>query len=136
MHGITPQFLDIVLDLSDILDYSKHTGNLERCGKDSRNTYCNKPWFLSGIQRRCKLLQSHSVGDNERTRMKHWRNCTARKKPKYSEEKSVPGPLYTPEIPHGQINLTQVKREARSPVGIYVSLTFSRTTTADVYAEY
>jgi hypothetical protein len=37
---------------------------------------------------------------------------------KYSRKESVPGPLYTPKIPHGQINLTQVKREVRSPVGI------------------
>ena len=65
MHEITPQFLDIVLDLSDILNYSEYTGYLERRGKDSRDAYCNKLSFLSGIQRRCKLLQSHGVDDDE-----------------------------------------------------------------------
>jgi hypothetical protein len=65
MHGIAPQFLGIVLDLSDILNYSEHTGFLERREKDSWDTYCNKLSFLGGIQRRCKLLQSYSVGYDE-----------------------------------------------------------------------
>ena len=86
MHGLTPQHLDIVLDLADILNYTEHIGYLKRRGKDSRDTYCNKPSFLNGIQRRYELLQSYSVSDGEWTSMKHWRNCTARTQPKYLEE--------------------------------------------------
>ena len=61
----TELHLDIVLVLNDIFNYSEHTRHSERRGKDSRYTYCIKYLLLNGIQRRCKLLQSYSVGVGE-----------------------------------------------------------------------